>query len=372
MLAIIIWLVVNQTLTASRNFSAIPVHIINIPEGKTVQGIQPDGRLAKKMTITLVGNKALLDTLTPQDFEIVIDVSNTPDEWVVSLDTQHLVSCNPAIDVTSGITRIHSSQIVLKMSKLVTDQIPVVITQPVGEAPRGYQFLDVWPYHLSVTVSGPEETIKRLKYKEQKITFNLTDIKKSQLDALDQTDSHHVVSFPIPQSWKQIHLPLLSDMPIHIDDPQSEALRIDFIRCHLLPMHQSIPLSIFFPEHTSAILNPQTIHLQYNNFIEEINGIPVLNMPLYANGVDRLFLQIVKNRMKIVIIATPASERDLLEWSIEFINPPQLEDAYVSTLMASTPDYDPHLLQPAIALEVTCTVFSYLKAMTLHSISPFV
>ena len=70
------------------------------------------------------------------------------------------------------------------MTKLVTDQIPIIISQPVGEAPRGYQFLDVWPYRLTLSVSGPEEVIKRIKVKEQRITFNLNDISKGQLDAL--------------------------------------------------------------------------------------------------------------------------------------------------------------------------------------------
>lgn len=347
-IAIIVWLLVNQTLTTSRNFSMIPIRITNIPEGKTLDGIQASGRLMKKISLTLMGNKGLLDTLTPQDLEIVLDATNQPDDWMVTLQPQHIRSCNPSIDLANGITRVHNSPFVLKMSNLVTEKIPLIITQPVGQPPRGYQFLDIWPYRLSLSVSGPEEVIHRLKSKEQKLTFNLTQITKSQLDAIvqDGENAHQIISYPVPDAWKMVNLPLLSEQPIHIDDPNSNALRIDFLKCHLLPLPPSIPVSIFFPESTSAILNPETVHLQTGGLIQDANGITTLNMPLYANGVDHLFLQLVRNRIKLIIIATPLSDRDLLEWSIEFINPRQLEDVYVSTLMAESTDNPPSTLLP--------------------------
>lgn len=47
-LAAILWLVVNQSLTTTRNIAHIPVRVINIPPGYTIEGIQANGRLAKK------------------------------------------------------------------------------------------------------------------------------------------------------------------------------------------------------------------------------------------------------------------------------------------------------------------------------------
>ena len=87
-LAFITWLVVNQTLTATRNMNNIPVRIINIPQGKTIEGITPNGRLAKKITLTLVGNKTILDELTPYDLEVELDAAGKPEEWIATISTK--------------------------------------------------------------------------------------------------------------------------------------------------------------------------------------------------------------------------------------------------------------------------------------------
>ena len=130
----------------------------------------------------------------------MIDAADKPDEWLVIITKKNLVSLNPEIDISSGISRVYHPNFVVRMTKLVTDQIPIVITQPIGEPPRGYQFLDVWPYRLSLTVSGPEEVIKRLKLKEQRITFNINDISKAQLDelSLKSESTSEVVSYFVP------------------------------------------------------------------------------------------------------------------------------------------------------------------------------
>ena len=91
-LAVIIWMIVNHTLTSTRNISNVPVRIIHLPQGKTVEGMQPNGRLAKKLTLTVVGNKTLIDELMPSDLEVIIDASDKPDEWFVTIDKKNLVS----------------------------------------------------------------------------------------------------------------------------------------------------------------------------------------------------------------------------------------------------------------------------------------
>ncbi len=367
-LAVIIWLVVNHTLTSTRNISNVPVRIIHLPSGKTVEGMQPNGRLAKKLTLTVVGNKSLIDELTPSDLEVVIDASDKPDEWIVTVTKKNLVSLNPEIDISGGISRVYHPNFVIRMTKLVTDQIPIVITQPIGEAPRGYQFLDVWPYHLSLTVSGPEEVIKRLKLKEQRITFNLSDISKSQIDelSLKSEGSSEVVSFFVPDQWKQINIPILSDSPIEIDDPQAKALRIDFVRCNLLPVDASIQLSLFFPPENLKQLNPENTSIAAGSLVQFNMGTPLITYPLFANGVDSLFLETVRDMIEIVIIAAPKSERKLLDWSVQFVNPRLLEDRYVTTLMSDVSDRDIRLLQPTLREEYLRNRFrSYMNRFQL-------
>ena len=72
-LAIFIWFMVNQSLITSRTITNIPVRVINIPSGKTIIDLQNNGTLTKRVTLTLVGNKTLLDELTSNDLEVVID-----------------------------------------------------------------------------------------------------------------------------------------------------------------------------------------------------------------------------------------------------------------------------------------------------------
>jgi hypothetical protein len=366
-LAVIIWLVVNHTLTATRNISNVPIRLIHLPPGRTVEGMQANGRLAKKLTLTVVGNKSLIDELTPSDLEIVVDASDKPDEWIVTVSKKNLVSVNPEIDISNGISRVYHPNFVVRMTKLVTDQIPIVITQPIGEAPRGYQFLDVWPYHLTLTASGPEEVIKRLKLKEQRITFNLNDISKAQMDELSlKSENSEVVSFFVPDQWKQINIPILSDTPLEIDDPKAKALRIDFIRCNLLLVEAPIPLSLFFPPGNLENLNPESVAITPNNLVQFDKGMPLITSPLYANGVDNLFLQTVRDMIQIVIIAEQKSDLQLLDWSVQFVNPRQLEDKYVSRLISDVTDRDIRVLQPTLREEYLRNRFrSYMNRFQL-------
>lgn len=366
-LGVIIWLVVNHSLTTTRNISNVPVRIVHLPPGRTVEGMQASGRLAKKITLTVVGNKALIDELTPSDLEIVVDAADKPDEWIVTVSKKNLTSVNPEIDISSGISRVYHPNFVVRMTKLVTDQIPVVIAQPIGEAPRGYQFLDVWPYRLHLTARGPEEVIKRLKLKEQRITFNLNDISKAQLDELSiKSESSEVVSFFVPDQWKQINIPILSDTPIEIDDPNAKALRIDFIRCNLLSLDAPIQLSLFFPQDNLQNLNSENIAIASNPLVQFNRGTPFITLPLYANGVDNLFLQTVKDMIEIVIIAQQKPDSKFLDWSVQFVNPRQLEDKYVSTLMTDVSDRDIRLLQPTLREEYLRNRFrSYMNRFQL-------
>ncbi len=226
------------------------------------------------------------------------------------------------------------------------------MTPPIGEVPKGYQFLDVYPSRLFVSVHGPEEAVKRLKTRGLKLTFNLNDIRQEDLDALKsayQEDKSDEISFSVPDSWKKISLPLLSETQIEIDDPLAKALRIDFSRQDLLQIGFSIPVTVFYPPKYSHTLNPETYTLAMNDFISKKNGIKVFNSPLYAQGVSRLFLDTVKDMVQMVIIAAPKSERETLLWNAQFMYPHELENRYVTRAIAESNDiiYDvqPHLVE---------------------------
>ena len=367
----IIWLVVNHSLTSTKTIANVTVRIVNVPHGKTIEGMQSSGKLNKRLTLSLVGNTTLLEELTSNDLEVVIDASSKSDEWISTISKKNLVSLNPEIDISKGISRVYHPSFIVRLTKLTSEKIPIEITQPIGEPPRGYQFLDVWPYHLQLTASGPEDVIKRLSLKEQKLTFNLNDISKGQLDILttaENEEKNEVVSYYVPDQWKQINIPLLADEPIQIDDPQGKGLRIDFIRCSTLPIHSSIVIAVFFPPEYSAILNPEAYQVQPNEVIASKNGIFTLNIPLYAKGVDRLFMDVVKDMIAIVFIAVPTAQRNCLDWSIQFVNPRALEDLYVSRLFSDTSDEDLRVMKPNLREEYLRNRFrSYMNRFQLFT-----
>jgi YbbR domain-containing protein len=348
-LAIIIWMAMNQMLTVTKVVSNIPVRVVNLPAEKTIEGMQINGHLNRKVTLTISGLKSDISELSAKDLEVVIDAKDKAQEWIATIEKKNLVSLNPELNVTKMISRISPAEIIIRQSNLVTEKIPINVTQPIGEAPKGYQYLDVWPYQLFVTVKGPEETVKKLKNRGLKLTFNFNDISRSDLDNLLSAVKSDEVSFPVPDSWKKISLPYLSDAPVEIDDPRAKSLRIDFSRQNLLPIGFPIPISVFFPPKYSGTLNPETYSIATSPFIGKKNGIKLLNVPLYAQGVSRLFLDVVKDMMEIVIIASPKSEREQLLWNVQFLYPHELENRYVAKVLSESSDeiFDvhPHLLE---------------------------
>ena len=338
-LAMILWMVINYSMTSTKSVHNIPVRVTNLSPEKTIEGMQENGLLGKKITLVLTGNKSALDDLSGKDLEVVIDASGRPAQWIASISKKNLVSLSPEFDLNK-IARVADAEMIIKQSKKVTEKIPVLITQPIGEAPKGYQFLDVWPYQLYLTVNGPEEAVKKLKTSGLKLTFNLNDITGAELDALQSVKNRQSdeISFFVPNSWKRISLPQLSETPLEIDDPQAKALRIDFSRQDLLPIGFSLPVSVFFPPKYSNTLNPDTYTLASNEFIVKKNGIKMIAPPLYAQGVSRLFLETVKDMIQVVVVACPKSERESLFWNAQFVYPHKLEDRYVAKVLSECND----------------------------------
>jgi len=335
-LAMIIWMVVNHSMTVTKTVSGVSVRVINLPSGKTIEGMLGNGTLNNKIQLTFSGNKAGIEEITHKNIEVVIDASGQPDQWIANITKKNLVCTHPEINLSKEILRLAPQEMIIKQSKLVTEKIPILITQPIGEAPKGYQYLGVWPDQLSLTVGGPEEEVRRLKNRGVKLTFNLNDITRAELDTLQTSKDE--ISFYVPNSWKKISVPDLSDTPLEIDDPQAKALRVDFSRQDLLPIGTPIPVTVFFPPKFSNTLNPETYSIAVNDFIVKKNGIKMIAPTLYAQGVSRLFLETVKDMIQVVVIASPKSERESLMWNAQFMYPHKLEDRYVAKVLSEASD----------------------------------
>lgn len=364
-LAVIIWLIVNQTLISTRTINNVPIRIINLPPGKTLEGIQINGHLVKKLNLTVTGNKTIIEELSSYDLEVILDAVDKPDEFMGIISKKNLSSLNSEIDLSKVIKRVQYPNFIVRMTNLVTEEIPVIITKPIGEAPRGYQFLDIWPYRLLLTVQGPEDTLKRLKEKELRLTLNLNEIKKSQLDALDH-DEQEIISFSVPDYWKQVRIPSLGDAPISIDDPKAKLLRIDFIRSRFSPLNHAIPVSLFFPIETLNKLNPDTIQLAESALLKKVHGQGVIQIPLLVNGVGPRFLNLVEKLIQIEIVVIPQAKQEILSWNLQLVNPRQLEDQYVQAFNGELVDSEILLLTPILREEYLRNRFrSYVNRLQL-------
>ncbi len=340
-LAMVIWMVVNHSMTVTKTIANIPVRITHLSAGKTIEGMQTNGFLDRHVSLTITGNKTLLDELSEKDLSVEIDAQNKSEEWIAVIEKKNLVSENPELHLDQMISKVAPLTMILHPTKLITEKIPVLITEPIGEAPKGYQFLGCWPYQLYLTINGPELAVKQLKARGLKLTFNLNDISLDELDALiasrrqAQVDE---VSFFVPNAWKKISLPQISETPLDIDDAQAKALRIDFARQDLLPISAPLPVTVFCSPKYAHLLSPEQCQLGTSEFLTKKNGVLVLQPPLFVQGVSRLFLDTVKDMIQLVIVAAPKSERETLSWNVQFMHTRELEDRYVEKMLSESGD----------------------------------
>lgn len=344
LLATVMWFFINHSINGTKTLSNIPVRVIHLPKDKTVQGLLSNGILSRRMTLTLSGTKDVVADLEPGDLEVVLDASTAEsDDWVVHVTKKNLISLDPSVDLPQHINQVVShSEFVIKLSPLVTAEIPITILPPRGNPPNEYEYLDIWPQHLVQTISGPEEEIHRLQLQGLELAFDLEQISKEDLDSirtLKQGLHGDEISFYIPKNWKQVVIPFLHYAAEEVNDPEANFLRIDFLYRELLPVEREIPIRVFYPSKTLSSINPETLPLAVEGKIRKNNGVTLWSAPLYARDVSRLFLDLVRKNMEITIIASKDSsskeKQNLLEWSIDFINIDGLEDAYVALYLSN-------------------------------------
>ncbi|MBI3900616.1 MAG: hypothetical protein HY324_00535, partial [Chlamydiia bacterium] len=369
-LAIVVWVVVKRSLIATKTISDVPVRVINLNPGKTIEGMQANGILSEKVSLSLVGNRFMLDEMGSRDLEIVLDAKDKPNEWIAVIGKKNLVSLNPDINLEKGLSRVASIERIIRQSKHVKEKIPIIVTEPIGEAPKGYQYLDVFPYQLNLNVEGPEETIKQLKNGGGlTLTFNLSDISVAELDILQKTEKRHSdeISFFVPNSWKKVMVPGLSETEMEIDDPQAKGLRIDFARQDLLPINAPIPVSLFFPAEGCSGINPETCALVANDFVVKKNGVKMITQPLFAQGVSRKFLDLVKDRIQIAITSSLKGSPERLLWNVQLMCPQELEDRFVAKSMAEL-SAELRDVQPSLREDYLRNRFhSYMNSFRLYT-----
>ncbi|MBA3957504.1 MAG: hypothetical protein H0X51_03795 [Parachlamydiaceae bacterium] len=367
--AVVIWLFVNNSITDTKTVPNVPIRIVNLPADKTVVGLLPNRLLSKRVTLTLSGTKDVIQELEPGDLEVLLDVSSAEsDEWVAQISKKNLVSLNPSIDLLHHITQVDHPKFVLKLSPLVTVKIPVKILPPSGEAPIGYEYLDVWPQTLTQTVSGSQEEINMLKEKGLTLSWNLSEITKADLDALETpkygTVHDDEISYFVPEKWKKL---MINQGSEEINDPDAQGLRIDFLRKEAHPIGKALPIRVFYPLKNSGTINPTKYPLAINQFVLNKNDITIISKALYVRDVSRLFLEIISENMEINIVAAPSTEREVLQWSLEVIDPHELEDMYVAYLTINSPQETQQSAKQQREIILRKRFHDYMRRLAVYS-----
>ncbi|MFN0064745.1 MAG: hypothetical protein ACKVOH_00760 [Chlamydiales bacterium] len=332
--AIIVWFLISQTITITRTIPNVPVRVINLPRNKTVLGLLPNGYMKYRISISITGVKSVVSDLVSNDLEIVINAEGKKESWIAAINKKNLSNLyeeNP--DWKKDICSVTSNDLFMKMSKLVTEEVPLTINKPFGDPPKGYQFLDVWPKYLTQKVTGPEEQVQALKQRGLEVIYNLNKITQAELDSVSGQSQTDEISFFVPNSWKSVAIPFKGNSLEPFNDPRSKLMRIDFLKQALIPLGVELPITIFFPVKYSRTINPQTYSLATNSYIQKKNGLKLLTRPLYVQDVSRLFLDTVRDNLLLTIIAAPKSTKTSLDWVVEFIDERALENSFVAATL---------------------------------------
>ncbi len=344
--AIVIWLHVSSSISTTRTFSRILVHIINIPANKTVRGLLPDGYLEKRLSVTLTGSKDVLDRTVPEDFEVRIDASDKGDEWVAQLTKTDLVPQNTDIQFANAVTQVsYSPPLVIHLCDSATEKIPIYVLSPQGDAPEGYEFHGVWPRRLYQTVTGPKEDVKRLQERGLELNIDMSRIEREVLDNLRIQQAHDgefedEVSYFIPDVYKKIKIPFLNDASQMINSPEARQLRIDFLHKEMLALNSAISVRLFYPIKTAERLNPEKLFLCEGGLLKKKGGVFYIERPLMVSAVSRLFLEIIRENIEIEIIPAIREGVVTFDWNIQLVGSSQLEENYITRTLSNEFDGD--------------------------------
>lgn len=116
-LAVIIWLLVNNSLISEKTFPNVPVRLRNIPKGMIVPGIGEDGYLDKTVNLKIVGYKKVLDQLSQDDIQVLLNAETKEKDWVAIIRKNEVVFLNKFINPYPFIRTITHEPFVVPMSE---------------------------------------------------------------------------------------------------------------------------------------------------------------------------------------------------------------------------------------------------------------
>ncbi|MBM3195292.1 MAG: hypothetical protein FJZ62_00895 [Chlamydiae bacterium] len=331
--AIIIFFFVNQSLTVTKVVNNVSIRLINVPSQKTVEGLLPNGYLIKKIALTLNGKKSALEELSSTDLEVVIDLTAKKESFTATITEKNLISLNPQIKIARDIRKVSTRQVFIQLLNLVAEKVPVYLLKPSGEAPKGYQFVDIHPHMVFVDVTGPDDLIKKLKGQGLVKVLSLSDISSEDLDGIaSKTSKNDVITYNVPLDQCYVYIPSLAPDKKFYFDPSSEKVKIDFLRTQSLFVETKIPVTFFIPSKHTKEIDVTQISIQESPSVTTFMDVKVLSPKIYAKNVSQPFLETVQSMMQLIVVP-PLLLGQRPSWSIEFIGSKELEEKYVTRMI---------------------------------------
>lgn len=326
----------NQSLTTTKTVNNISVRVVNIPLGKTVDNLGPNNLLNRKISLTITGKKTALEELSGSDLEVQIDAAGKTQGFSATIVEKNLFSNNPDFNINKEVRKVAKREIYIQIVNLASDKIPIYLLKPTGEAPKGYQYLDIRPHIAYVEVTGPEDVIKKLKTQGLVKIYNMNDITSEELDGVaSRSKQQDVISYHIPEDQRYVYIPSLSQEKKYYFETTKSPIVIDFLRTSIIPIDVRIPLSIYIPTKHPNTINPQKLQFETNNFVALYKGVYIISNKLYAKGVSQLFIETVQSMMRVVVVPVYSSGQTPT-WSLDFINYRELEERYVAKMLMDT------------------------------------
>jgi hypothetical protein len=331
--AIIIFFFVNQSLTVTKVVNNVSIRLINIPSQKTVEGLLPNGYLIKKIALTLNGKKSALEELSSTDLEVVIDLTAKKESFTATITEKNLISLNPQIKIARDIRKVSTRQVFIQLLNLVAEKVPVYLLKPSGEAPKGYQYVDIHPHMVFVDVTGPDDLIKKLKGQGLVKVLSLSDISSEDLDGIaSKTSKNDVITYNVPLDQCYVYIPSLAPDKKFYFDPSSEKVKIDFLRTQSLFVETKIPVTFFIPSKHPKEIDVTQISMQESPSVTTFMDVKVLAPKIYAKNVSQPFLETVQSMMQLIVVP-PLLLGQRPSWSLEFIGSKELEEKYVTRMI---------------------------------------
>ncbi len=115
--------------------------------------------MSKRTTLTLSGKKGVIDQLEPGDIEVFLDVSNLPNDGIIQITKKNLINLNPDVNLTSNVNSIEHPEFVIKVSSILTDEIPIIIQPPLA---RLLKVMNSLTFGLSISLK--QSAVPKNKY----------------------------------------------------------------------------------------------------------------------------------------------------------------------------------------------------------------